>query len=494
MNLKIKTLIGILIAGIFLIGGWWIWKNQHIPTQPSKSITQSELKISVDGKLETITDIYLPIDKIEAEKIVKKFCEPKNPNYDYGYNGIKKVNNEWRIPIYNLNCPCYAVVNIESGETNCMKEIPFETQEVTIATDKTEYKQGEIVKIYIKNNLNNPIEYYLGDIMCSLQVFSNGNWKYLKYCERKEKSKLKANDQFNYTWKAFVNPGKYRIALYYKEAKILNTKINTKEWGEVFCEDIPNELKELLINGKWIKNDVEPCKMCMACGCSCTTENLWSINGVLIDETEISCVGFIYKVKYKNNIFICSSNRFLSYPPNIIYSNEFTIKEKTELPSEWKTYKNEEYGFEIKYPKESQPCDWKDETTVFCKKLSLLSKEKEKEYYEKYKDKVLRDIYEIRYGIDILEKAEDLPLDHLQGRKKFNGVEFDFYVDWDGGLTFWAPTYYYVTEAKKQNKKIVIWIHSFSRVKGYQPPERKEMEETEQKIINQMLSTFKFFE
>ena len=160
--------------------------------------------------------------------------------------------------------------------------------------------------------------------------------------------------------------------------------------------------------------------------------------------------------------------------------------------SDWKLYINREYGFEIKYPAKSKPCKWKRKSTVFCKKLSLLS-ENEKKYGRKYKDKVLSDIYEIRYGIDILERAEDLTGNlPLKDRKKFNGVEFDFYVYWDGGLTYWAPTYYYVTEAKKKNKKIVIWINSFLRVKGYQPPERKKMEEVERRIIKRMLSTFKF--
>jgi len=40
---------------------------------------------------------------------------------------MKKIDNEWRIPIMNLNCPCYATVNAETGETNCMKNIPFGT-------------------------------------------------------------------------------------------------------------------------------------------------------------------------------------------------------------------------------------------------------------------------------------------------------------------------------------------------------------------------------
>ena len=38
MDLKGKILVGILVVGILLIGGWWIWKNQIIPQKRIKCI------------------------------------------------------------------------------------------------------------------------------------------------------------------------------------------------------------------------------------------------------------------------------------------------------------------------------------------------------------------------------------------------------------------------------------------------------------------------
>ncbi|MCK4729692.1 MAG: hypothetical protein KAT28_00085 [Candidatus Aenigmarchaeota archaeon] len=125
------------------------------------SIQQTELKISVDGNFKAVSDVQLPIDATEAEKIVKEFCEPKNPDYMYDSRAIKKVNNEWRVQIVNMNGKCYAAVDVKSGETNCTKcdDVklfpPF--GEVTITTDKTEYEQGETVEITIMNSLDFPI-------------------------------------------------------------------------------------------------------------------------------------------------------------------------------------------------------------------------------------------------------------------------------------------------------------------------------------------------
>ncbi len=146
-----KILIGIVV-GIVLISGWWILINQ-LSIQPPEGT--APLKISVDGNLKTMTDVLLPIDKTEAETIVKGSCESKDSRYSYAL--MKKVDDEWRISMSNINGPYYATVNIETGETNCMKQIPFEeSKEVSITTDKTEYGQGESVNITLSHS-NKPI-------------------------------------------------------------------------------------------------------------------------------------------------------------------------------------------------------------------------------------------------------------------------------------------------------------------------------------------------
>ena len=190
MDSKTKIVIGILIVGIILIGGWWIWKNHYISIQSQESTTQSA-KISVDENLEAIVDIQLPIEKTEAETIVKEFCESKNPSYAYKYNMIKEIDNKWRVPIINVNCLCYALVNKENGETNCMEcnctelSSVFETEKVTIATDKTEYVQGDTAEITLKNDRNAPIyidlESYNYNYKIYLEEYESGSWKASNY-------------------------------------------------------------------------------------------------------------------------------------------------------------------------------------------------------------------------------------------------------------------------------------------------------------------------
>ena len=306
MDSKIKIMLGILIIGVILVGGWWIWNIQTI--QPPENITQSELKISVDGNLETIADIQLPVDEIEAKKIVKKFCEAKNPDYVYGYDMMEEVDDEWRIPVYNVNCPCYATVNIKTGETNCMKQIPFETQEVTISTDKTEYEQGETVKAILGFSEDIYVNPYI-----KIYELENNDWKYLgdwtfdstQYtccgaispCEKNTISKSPLEIKWDQKMvkeplpilpgkpmtKIQVNSGKYKIRVIYGNQEVctngvdteftIKEKINCRDENyECTIEDIPccSGLKGVLLTYEDEEGQCfppVPCgSICLPCG------------------------------------------------------------------------------------------------------------------------------------------------------------------------------------------------------------------------------------
>ena len=162
MIMKKKAELGLILIGCILIiaCGYFIVKQGLV----SNNNSTEKVGIYVDGTFEEVPDLELPIDITEAETIVKKFCESENPDNAYGYNAIKKVNGKWRIPIVNLNCLCAAVVNVETGETNCTEchcnglYPPFGG--VTITTDKTEYERGDTVEITVENNLDKSIWYY----------------------------------------------------------------------------------------------------------------------------------------------------------------------------------------------------------------------------------------------------------------------------------------------------------------------------------------------
>ena len=239
-----------------------------------------------------------------------------------------------------------------------------EEQEVTITTDKTEYEQGETVKITVRNNFGGEICYltYSGSDCWKLPfrvenfISDENKWedipigKQIEGCPQymsMPASKC-SNEPINFSWdqhqmnKGVVSAGKYRISFPnfpYKKQKL----IETKEIGKIICEgeNIPDELKELLLNGKWIMGDVlnKGCAMCEACGCSCTMKNAWAIDGAVIDVTYVSCSGNSYTIKYKGEEYNCVSESYknplqrlpIPIPSedwNIIYSNEFTIKEK----------------------------------------------------------------------------------------------------------------------------------------------------------------------
>ncbi|MCK5061148.1 hypothetical protein KAR28_01200 [Candidatus Parcubacteria bacterium] len=225
---------------------------------------------------------------------------------------------------------------------NCISEKNI-AEEVSLTTDKAEYEQGEIVNITVKNDLNNPIR-HLNGVGCGLQGFSNGEWTNLssKFCKWDGEDKLKPNSEYNFDWTASEPElEKYRITFYYQEQRV----INTKEIGKIICEskDIPKELEKLLLSRNWIKGNNKGCASCDACGCSCTAKDVWIVGGATIDINYVSCGGNGYTIKYKGKEYNCVSE---NYKPlyeqaslyhkvpeewETIYSNEFTVKEKSAL-------------------------------------------------------------------------------------------------------------------------------------------------------------------
>ncbi len=121
-----------------------------------------------------------------------------------------------------------------SEETITPIELPEVSKgEVLITTDKTEYEQGEIIQITVKNNLDKPI-WYIKEICplscCALHKLENNEWKSLGIpfpCiqftypggsiepyrlnsgeELKKQLDTKAQDEF-------AGGGKYRLSFYY---------------------------------------------------------------------------------------------------------------------------------------------------------------------------------------------------------------------------------------------------------------------------------------
>jgi len=103
---------------------------------------------------------------------------------------------------------------------------------VTIATDKTEYQQGEIIKIIVRNNLDKSI-WYMKEMCppscCLLYKWENNEWKFVGIPFAcfvftgpggiGELDKLKPGEEIRKEWNTkedeFAEPGTYRFSFYY---------------------------------------------------------------------------------------------------------------------------------------------------------------------------------------------------------------------------------------------------------------------------------------
>lgn len=113
--LLIVIILAVIVGGMALL----FMIIFRYPPEPLPNKTN----ILVEGKNEKLYGITLPIEKGEAINMVKQFCEPKYPSYQYEYEGIEKVNNEWQVKIPNINCICGATVNEQTGEIKCQADL-----------------------------------------------------------------------------------------------------------------------------------------------------------------------------------------------------------------------------------------------------------------------------------------------------------------------------------------------------------------------------------
>ena len=65
------------------------------------------------------------------------------------------------------------------------------------------------------------------------------------------------------------------------------------------CENLNEDIEKQLLNMIWERGG-EPCVMCQACGCSCTTQDFLISGEFSIDVAYVSCIGIHYSIR-KNN-------------------------------------------------------------------------------------------------------------------------------------------------------------------------------------------------
>ena len=249
MDSKIKILIGVLVVGVLLVGSWTIWKSQQEITQ--SSVTPTITEISRKEALELANQVIQPKCEATLTGIKKIVWNMEGP----GFENLKdicpaineyKENKIWRaekplneninviglVGIYGKFVCLYgldkrAAPGIISVDKACRQE-----EEVTLATDKTEYEQGEIVKIIIRNNLNHSIQYCRDPCEYPYRIFQFLNERWVDKTPSREClmivrspicSKIKPNESLEFIWDGIVSsetsntilapPGKYKISL-----------------------------------------------------------------------------------------------------------------------------------------------------------------------------------------------------------------------------------------------------------------------------------------
>ena len=222
-------------------------------------------------------------------------------------------------------------------------------EEVIITTDKTEYEQGEMIKITIENNSDK--EQKVSYPPYIIEEFKNNNWIEIKqiwcpcgvFCEEVEWLFIKSEDELEYEWNqqkswcndlefltypetisAQVSIGKYRI----KSIKIGFPDSENHE--TIYSNEFTIKEKSALDArcGEKVKFD-SPCYLSRI------------IEGYEFDPVLNKC----------KEITVYGGCSFETPFESLEECQEVCEKKENDV-SNWQTYRNEELGFEFKYPED----------------------------------------------------------------------------------------------------------------------------------------------
>ncbi|MCK5123274.1 MAG: hypothetical protein KAQ87_03970 [Candidatus Pacebacteria bacterium] len=145
---------------------------------------------------------------------------------------------------------------------------------------------------------------------------------------------------------------------------IISLEVETDKWEEDLSEEdeiIIDNVFDGFVKDIYCDCNAECKKLPLSVEANSNKNYLWNQKTGLCDELPID-----KKLRFKITLW---DNSY------IYYSNEFTIKKIATDISDWQTYRNEEFGFEMKYPEE-----WKEDKNKFNDLVVFLSPESQKTF------------------------------------------------------------------------------------------------------------------